>query len=144
MGFKSVEEIHAFQLTRAFKLECYRLIRGSPQAKADLRFKSQIQEALAGAESNISEGFRRWPAGEFAHFLSFAKASLEEGLRRLQDGIDREYFQPESCVHAQHLGDRALRCTAALHTTERQLAEENKRKKRRPLRRPRGTKDERT
>ena len=55
MGFRNVEEIHAYQLTRAFKLEFYRLIRASPDARSDFRFKSQVYEALSGAESNIAE-----------------------------------------------------------------------------------------
>jgi four helix bundle protein len=132
MGFKSVEEIQAYLLTRAFKLEVYRLIRSSPEARVDLRFKSQIQEALAGAQSNIREGYRRWHAGEFAHFLGFAGASLAEGLERLQDGIDREYFLAADCIPAQQLGERASKATAALQTTERRLAEENRRKKKGP------------
>ena len=74
MGFKAVEEIHAYNLTRAFKLEVYRLIRSSPEARSDWRYRSQVREALAGAESNISEGFARWVAGDFAHFLSFTRA----------------------------------------------------------------------
>ena len=139
MGFKRVEDIYAFQLSRAFKLEVYGLMRGSPQATRDLRFQSQIQEALAGAESNIDEGFRRWHAGVFAHFLGMAASSLGEGLRRLQDGIDRGYFKPDDCANAQTLGLRALKATTALATKERQRADENRRRK---LRGRRRTKDE--
>jgi len=135
MGFKTLEEIDAYNLTRAFKLEVYRLIRSSPEAKADLRFKSQIREALSGAESNTVEGFRRWVAHEFAHFLSFSGASLQEGLTRLQDGIDREYFTAAQCVHARELGVRASKATAALQTTLRRLADENRRRKKRQRKR---------
>ena len=123
MGFKTIEEMQAYQLTRAFKLEVYRLIRASPGARGDFRFKSQVQEALSGAESNIAEGFRRWAAGEFAHFLRYAIASLEEGRRRLQDGIDREYFNASDCATAQELGERASKATTALQTSLRNLAE---------------------
>jgi four helix bundle protein len=126
MGFKTVDEIHAYNLTRSFKLEVYRLIRSSPEARRDWRFRSQIREALAGAESNIEEGFARWVAGDFAHFLSFTKASLKEGLSRLQDGIDREYFRPAECVEAERLGIRALKASTALQTSLRRLAEENR------------------
>ena len=131
MGFKAVEEIHAYNLTRAFKLEVYRLIRSSPEARSDWRYRSQVREALAGAESNISEGFARWVAGDFAHFLSFTRASLKEGLTRLQDGVDREYFVLVECAKAQRLGVRALKATTALQTSLRHLAEENRRKNRR-------------
>jgi hypothetical protein len=70
-------------------------------------------------------------AGDFAHFLSFTKASLKEGLSRLQDGVDREYFVPADCAKAQRLGVRALKATTALQTSLRHMAEENRRKNRR-------------
>ena len=123
MGFRTLEEIRAYGLTRSFKLEIYRLIRLSPAARSDLRFKAQIQEALAGAESNIAEGFRRWRAPQFAHFLGFAIGSLEEGRRRLQDGIDREYFAAAECAEAQRLGEQAIKTTAALQTSLRGLTD---------------------
>ncbi len=129
MGFRSLEEIHAYVLTREFKLRVYRLIRSSPEARSDWRFRSQVREALSGAESNIVEGFRRWLAPEFAHVLGFARASLQEGLTRLQDGIDREYFEPPDCVEARRLGERALGATTNLQTSLRRIAEENRRKK---------------
>ena len=121
MGFRTLDEIRAYERTRSFKPEVYRLVRLSPGARSDLRFKAQIQEALAGAESNIAEGFRRWRAPQFAHFLGFAIGSLEEGRRRLQDGIDREYFAVGDCAEAQRLGEEAIKTTVALQTSLRQL-----------------------
>jgi len=131
MGFKTLEEIHAFNLTREFKLEVYRLIEASPGAQRDARFRSQVQEALSGAESNIGEGFARWGAGEFARFLCIAVASLKEGQLRVQDGIDRRYFPAADCHRALHLGERAFKATAALRREEERLAEEKRRRKRR-------------
>ena len=134
MGFKRLEEIDAYNLTRDFKLEVYRLIEASPGAQRDARFRSQVQEALSGAESNIGEGFARWGAGEFARFLVFAVASLKEGNLRVQDGIDRRYFQAADCQRAQHLGLRALKATGALRREEERLARERRQEGRRTKR----------
>ena len=136
MGFKTLEEIHAYTLTREFKLEVYRLIEESPGAQRDARFRSQVHEALSGAESNIGEGFARWNAGEFARFLSFAVASLKEGRLRVQDGIDRRYFQAADCARAQRLGERAYRATSALRREEERLAAEKRRRRKRQRKDP--------
>jgi four helix bundle protein len=102
MGIRRLEDLECYQLTRAFKLEVYRLLRLSDGVRLDGKYRSQLSEALAGAESNIAEGFRRWIATEISRFLMYAIASLEEALRRLGDGIDRGYFREADCEHALH------------------------------------------
>jgi four helix bundle protein len=141
MGFKTLEEIHAYNLTREFKLEVYRLIEVSSGAQRDARFRSQVQEALSGAESNIGEGFARWGAGEFARFLAIAVASLKEGQLRVQDGIDRRYFPAADCQRALRLGERAFKATASLRREEERLAAENRRRRNRRGKDP-GPKDQ--
>jgi hypothetical protein len=70
-----------------------------------------------GGESNIAEGWRRYLAGEMGRFLAYASSSLEEATRRVQDGIDREYFLEEDAQNALQLGVQAGRTTAALRTS---------------------------
>lgn len=65
-------------------------------------------------ESNIAEGWKRYTAGEMAHFLRFALASLEEAKRRLRDGIDRGYFQESECAQILTAGNRCGAATMAL------------------------------
>jgi four helix bundle protein len=117
MGVKRLEELRAWQVTRAFKLEVYRLLRGSPDASADFRFRSQLQEAVASGESNIAEGFHRFVAGEFAHFLGFARASIAEAQVRIQDGIDRGYFSALDATECLRLGIDAMALVTALKTS---------------------------
>ena len=117
MGVSTIEELRAWQLARAFKLEVYRLIRESPDGRADYRFKSQLADAAAGAESNIAEGFRRFHAADFTRFLTYAGASIEEATRRVQDGIDRGYFDERDCASALRLGVEAGKTTMALRTS---------------------------
>ena len=119
VGAKTLEELRAWQTARAFKLEVYRLIQASDAAKADYRFKNQLSDAACGGEINIAEGFRRYGAADFAHFLSYAVASLEEATWRVQDGVDRQYFSAEDCAKAVELGRRAGRITTALQTSLR-------------------------
>lgn len=117
MGAKRLEELRAWQAARAFKLEVYRLIRQSAAASADLRFKSQLQEAAASGEANVAEGFHRFVAGEFAHFLGFARASIAEAQVRVQDGIDRGYFESNDTTECLRFGRDAMALVTALKTS---------------------------
>jgi len=119
MGFKTLGELKAYGAARALKLEIYRLVKAHPAAYNDYRFRNQIFEAAASVEMNIAEGFRRYSAGDFAHFLRIARASLEEATGWLQDGIDREYFTDASCRRARELADETGRLTTGLITSLR-------------------------
>ena len=133
MVARTLEELRAYRAARALKLEVYRLVRTHPDARADHRFRSQLFEAAASNEMNIAEGFRRFLPGPFAHFLGFALGSREETVRRIQDGIDRGYFQPAACQIAFDLGAESGRLTTALQTyLRKRAAEERARRKRRP------------
>ena len=132
MGAKSLDELRAYQKARAFKLEVYRLIDESSEAQRDRKFRSQLMESAASNEMNIREGFRRYRAGDMAHFLSIALASLAEALGWLEDGIDRRYFRREDCLHALALGDASDKTTMALHQSLQPFI----RKKPRPPPRP--------
>ncbi|HXT71166.1 MAG TPA: four helix bundle protein [Vicinamibacterales bacterium] len=114
MGVRTLRELKAYQATRAFKLEVYRLVASSPRATTDVRFRSQLLEAAAGAEVNIAEGFHRFLAGDFTHFLRISRSSLEEARVWIQDGIDRGYFTEEECSNAFKLADQATRLTVGL------------------------------
>jgi four helix bundle protein len=115
MGVKKVDELIAFQLAHEFKLEAYRITGESPEASRDLKFKGQLFEAASGVESCIAEGFRRWLAPEFAQFLRYALASLEESEVRLRDGVDRGYFTGEGIAPAGQLAKRCRVASLRLH-----------------------------
>jgi four helix bundle protein len=114
MGFKTLQELNAYRVARAFKIEVYRLVKSRPPAYDDYRFRSQLFEAAASVEMNIAEGFRRYSAGDFSHFLRISRASLEEATGWLQDGIDRGYFTKADCQKALELADEAARLTVGL------------------------------
>ena len=114
MGFRTLEEVKAYRAARAFKLAVYRLVKSRPAAEGDHRFRSQLFEAAASVEVNIAEGFRRYGAGDFSHFLRISRSSLEEATCRLQDGIDRGYFTKADCRQALELADEAGRLIVGL------------------------------
>ena len=106
MGVRRQEDLAAWQLAQSFKVEVYRLLATSPPACADYRYRDQLRGSAASVPANIGEGFRRFGAREFAHYLSIAIGSLSEARYWLRDGVDRRHFASESCVHAEQLARR--------------------------------------
>lgn len=100
MGVQRLEDLAAFQLAVDFKLEVYRLIRESPGARGDWRFRAQLSDAASSVESCITEGWHRYRAGEMVPFLVYARASLAEAERWLHDGVHRDYFAPSAIATA--------------------------------------------
>jgi four helix bundle protein len=121
MGFKTLQEVRAYQAARAFKQEIYRLVKVHPPAGADRRFRDQLFAAAASVEINLAEGFGRYSAKEFAHFARIARGSLEESSAWLRDGIDRGYFTAEACRAAFDLADRTARLLTGLIVSLRRL-----------------------
>jgi|SRR5579871_1426710 len=107
MGVRKVEELDAFRLATQFKRSTYALVRANGLADADVRYRSQLFEAVASGESNIDEGFNRYVAGDMIRFLSYSRASNAEAQRRIKDGVDRGYFSPDQAEPALVLGRRA-------------------------------------
>jgi four helix bundle protein len=118
MGVKNLEDLVAFQLAVEFKLEAYRLIRDSPGASGDWRFRSQLSDAAAGVEMCLAEGWRRYVAGELVTYLRYSRTSLAEAERWLADGVARGYFAPQAIVGAL---STAGRCGAALTNLRKSL-----------------------
>ena len=119
MGVQRLEDLEAFQLAVDFKLEVYRLIRESPGARGDWRFRAQLSDAASSVESCVTEGWHRYVAGEFVNFLRYSRASLAEAERWLHDGVHRGYFAPGAIGSALNT---AGRCGAALTNLRKSLA----------------------
>jgi len=119
VGVRRVEDLEAWQLARAFKLEVYRLVRSSEDARRDLRFRDQLFAAASSGEANVEEGFHRFRAGEMFLFLSYARASIGEARGRLRDGSDRGYYAADRASAALAIGARAAGAIAALQRSLR-------------------------
>lgn len=76
--------------------------------RKDFRFVSQIRDAARGGPRNIVEGFSRFNPTEILHFLSYAKASLEETRNHAIDGKECEYFSDQEADQLVVLIRRAV------------------------------------
>jgi four helix bundle protein len=111
VGVKKLEDLVAFLLAVEFKRGVYRVVKASPDAFADLRYRSQIFDAARSVEANIAEGWKRFSPADRARFFRIALGSLEEAKVRLRDGVDSGYFTAADCAEVLVLGNR---CGAAL------------------------------
>ena len=114
MGAKTLEELNAYQLCVRFKRGVYALVRKHPEAYRDFKWREQLWSAVADAEADIAEGWRRWRKNEMCQFLRYALASLEEAQRRLIDGVHRGYYGQAECEPVLVLGRRCGAATMAL------------------------------
>ena len=115
VGVSRVQDLIAYQLTLETKLAVYRLVGESSSATRDLSYRTQVFDAISGAEANIAEGFDRCGAREFRRFLLYARASIGETKIRIVDGIHRGYFQDADCAASLNTARRASAAIMALH-----------------------------
>jgi four helix bundle protein len=88
-GWRSHEEIVAYQLSYQIKLRVQELIDGDPRIQRNLRFRDQLDGASSSAPRLIAEGFGRYLPGDFSHYLRQANAELKETSECLRDGVQR-------------------------------------------------------
>jgi len=65
------EDLEIWQEARRLNLSVYRAL----EKCTDYSFRDQMRRAAVSVMNNISEGFERRTAKDFAHFLDLAKAS---------------------------------------------------------------------
>ena len=126
MGVRRIDDMVAYQFAVEFKTEVYRLIRESPEACRDLKYRSQLSDAADGVDGNMTEGFRRCSPGELAAFLRYALGSLAEAETRLRNGILRGYFRDEHCHGAFVWARRCRAATLGWHASQRREHERRK------------------
>jgi four helix bundle protein len=93
------KELIVWQLADELRKEVYRLIKSSPAAQQDFKFRDQLREAVRGIPANTAEGFRRRLSGDFGRFVTIAFSSMDETEERLYDGVLSEYWtEPQLAV----------------------------------------------
>jgi four helix bundle protein len=80
----------------------------------DFRFCDQLNDAALDAAADVAEGFARYYPAEFARFLDYAIASLEEVRTRTAAGYRRGYFTAETASDALQLCARADKAARGL------------------------------
>ena len=122
-GVRKAEDFAAWQLAEAFKSEVFTLLRGSPEAMRDFRFRYQLKDSASGVSKHITEGFVRFGPLDFCRFLDYALGSLREAERWIHDGVESGYFREEKCGRAFWFAKRCFRATLRLkHSQERYAA----------------------
>jgi four helix bundle protein len=85
-----------------------------PRFAGDRRLSDQIVESASSAPRNIAEGFGRFHANEFAHFLRVALGSLFETRNHVLDACERGYITSAGRDQAVILSRRAIAATTRL------------------------------
>jgi four helix bundle protein len=130
VGARDFQDLLAWQLSYELKCEVVALT-ATGRASKDFKYCDQIRASSASAPSNISEGFGRFRAGDFARFLEFARGSLMETQNHLIDGRDRGYLDTALYSRLVHLCRAALKTTTALlREKQRQAAADALKRKR--------------
>jgi len=112
-GWKSFEEIEAWQLARQLKLLAYQLL-ARPNVAKDFKFREQLADSARSAPRNIAEGFARFRHKEFAQFARVAKGSEGEVLNHFIDAVDMGYLSKEEFAQFEHAAKKALKAVNGL------------------------------
>ena len=113
MTARKFQNLEAWQLANALKLEVYRLIASEP-ARSDWEYCRQIRKSAASSPRNIAEGFGRFRPRMFAQYMEFSIASTHETHDALFDGVDRGHFTPVMIAPALKLVDRSVKVSTRL------------------------------
>ena len=97
MAARRVEDLIAYQFAEEFKLTVYDVINNSSSAQRSFKYREQLEDAAAGIERTVAEGFGRRQPAEFVQFLRYSLGSLAEARTCLRDGIHRQYFAEADC-----------------------------------------------
>jgi len=141
MVVRRYEDFDAFQLAESFRSEVFRIVKASPDAMRDHRFKNQILGAVSGPAKHIAEGFLRRSPRAFAVFLDYALGSIAETELRLADGVQLGYYDDAVCRPAFRLARRCFTATARLRLSQLRYAEKLE-AERRGKRKPKSPKSE--
>jgi four helix bundle protein len=121
-------EFDAWKLADAFKSCVFALLKDSPDAWHDRKFRGQLVESARGPTKHIAEGFLRKSPAAFMLYLDYAVSSLAEAREHLRDGIALGYFSARSCQDAFVLCRRSMSACLALKRSQlRYLQEQDRR-----------------
>jgi four helix bundle protein len=129
-GVRKAEDFAAWQLADAFKSEVFALLKGSPEAMRDSRFRYQLKDSASGPTKHITEGFYRFSPLDFCRFLDYALGSLREAERWICDGIEFGYFAEQKCRRAFWFGERCYTATLRLKHSQERYAKKIRREQR--------------
>jgi four helix bundle protein len=142
-GFRSHEEIIAWQRANELKLLVYDLIESGPVTR-DADLHDQLRRSARAAPRLIAEGFGRYLPRDFSRYLRSANGELKETYNSLRDGVDQKYFTAAQIEPMLRLSKRASKAATKLIEYLRTAEAPNEERRRRSTRRRRDADDSRT
>jgi four helix bundle protein len=112
-GFKTFEEIKAWQAGRALTQAVYRMT-STGRFERDFALRDQIRRAAISITSNIAEGFERDRRTEFAQFLRYAKGSAGEVRSQLYVALDEGYIEEDTFAQLRRDAESTIRLIQGL------------------------------
>ena len=113
-GFKKFDEIIAWQLSHALKLQVDDFLN-RPAFRRKFKFHDQLHDAVRSAPRNIAEGhLRGFKHREFAQFVRVAKGSLGEVLNHLIDAHEQGLISANELETSSRLAKRAIKASSGL------------------------------
>jgi four helix bundle protein len=109
------EDLAVWKKSKDLSLRIYRVSSKGELAR-DWGLKDQIRRATVSVMSNIAEGFERYSANEFRHFVSIARGSAAEVRTQLYLARDLNYIPQPEAAEMLELCLEISRMLAALHT----------------------------
>lgn len=105
---KSHTELICWQLADQLRALVLKHTDEGTSAAKDLRFTSNLRDAVSSACRNQSEGFYKYRHTEMRPMFNTARGSLGEVLDGIQDGLERRHFTPEAATVMSDLCGRAM------------------------------------
>lgn len=91
MGWKSFEEIDAWQKARELNQRIWEIINGGAFER-DFALIDQVNRSAGSAMDNIAEGFDSGTDAEFVRFLRYSQRSCSELHSQLWRAFDRRHI----------------------------------------------------
>jgi four helix bundle protein len=121
MSVRDFRDLVCWRLSYELKCEVVAFTSTGPAAR-DFKYRDQIVNSSASAPRNIAEGFGRFRPTEFARFLEYACASLDETRNHLIDGHDRGYLTSALYTRLSNLTRAARKATTNLMLAKKRQA----------------------
>lgn len=90
--FRTFEDLEVYQLSRAFRIEIYKIAQTLPDFEK-FGLANQMRRAAVSLTSNIAEGHGRYHFPDQIRFLLNSRGSLEELIDQLNVCLDESYLQ---------------------------------------------------
>ncbi|MDD4333359.1 MAG: four helix bundle protein [Patescibacteria group bacterium] len=93
-GYKTFEDIKAWQLAREFRKKIYSVTNKFPSVEI-YSLVSQLRRAAISVTSNIAEGYGRYSYQDNIHFCRMSRGSINEVLDQLCIALNENYINQQ-------------------------------------------------